>query len=279
MIEHKQLDNGFEYLDVSNNSGCARIAQQGAHLFHYRRTGEKPLLWLSKMSYFETGKAIRGGVPVCWPWFGKHRSENNLPQHGFARTSMWTVVDTNDTDPYATEIVLQLKSSAASLHLWPYRFELQLHVTVGEKLVISLITKNCDKKPFTITSALHSYFAVSDINTVSVKGLENITYFDLLTQKSIVQKGYVQIDGEVDRIYHKVHYPLTIQDQERTIAVEAEGSSSAVVWNPWQDKCSRMGDMEDGAYTTMLCVETANARNDGRTVQAGDKHTLTAILS
>ena len=279
MAVYKTFDNGFEYIDIVNKRGRAKIAVQGAHLFHYERVGEQPLLWVSETSFFEPGKAIRGGVPICWPWFGKHQTDSSLPQHGFARISVWTVVDIQETGDHTTELIFQLKSSARSLQLCPYTFELQLHVTVAGTLTISLTTINCDEKAFTITSALHSYFAVSDIDNVYIEGLDKTRYFDSLTKESIVQKGNVHIAGEVDRIYQNVHYPLTIHDRERTVHIDAQGSSSAVVWNPWKDKCAGMGDMKDDAYTTMLCIETANVLDDGRTLQPGDEHTVTAILS
>jgi len=279
MAVYKTFDNGFEYIDIVNKSGRAKIAVQGAHLFHCERVGEQPLLWVSETSFFEPGKAIRGGVPICWPWFGKHQTDSSLPQHGFVRTSVWTVVDIQETDEHTTELILQLKSSARSLQLWPYIFELQLHVTVAEKLTIALTTKNCDENTFTITSALHSYFTVSDIDNVYIEGLDKTRYFDSLTKESIIQKGNTHIGGEVDRIYQNVRYPLTIHDQKRNVHIDAHGSSSAVIWNPWKEKCARMGDMKDDAYTTMLCIETANALDDARTLLPGDKHTVTAILS
>ena len=279
MAVYRTFDNGFECIEIVNKSGRAKIALQGAHLFHYERVGEQPLLWLSETSFFEPGKAIRGGVPICWPWFGKHQTDSSLPQHGFARTSLWTVVEIHEIDEHATELIFQLKSSAQSLQLWPYTFELQLHVTITGTLTITLTTKNCDEKAFAVTSALHSYFAVSHIDNVYIEGLDNTTYFDALTKESIVQKGNVHIAGEVDRIYQNVHYPLTIHDQERTVHIDAQGSSSTVVWNPWKDKCASMGDMKNDAYMTMLCIETANVLNDGRTLQPDEEHTVTAILS
>jgi glucose-6-phosphate 1-epimerase len=279
MIEHKKFSNGFEYIEISNASACARVALQGAHLFHYERVGHEPLLWLSSKSFFEQGRAIRGGVPICWPWFGKHPTTPDLPQHGFARISMWEPVESRDNDPDVTKLTLQLNSSAKSREQWPYAFELQLHISVGPELTIRLTTKNCDRQPFTITAALHSYFAVSAITNVSVEGLDNIPYFDALTAENKIQKGRVTVQEEVDRVYQQVCYPLTIHDQNRTIQVNAHGSSSAVVWNPWIDKCAAMGDMPDNGYTTMLCIETANALQDIREIAPGAEPSLTAILS
>jgi len=279
MAEHKKFENGFEYIEVTNKSARARIALQGAHLFHYERVGGKPFLWLSETSFFEEGKAIRGGIPICWPWFGKHATEPGLPQHGFARIFVWQLLEVNATDAYSTEVTLQLKTSAESLQLWPYRFELLLHITVSRTLTITLTTKNRDEHPFKIISALHSYFAVSGIDNVYVEGLANTPYFDALTKENRVQQGRVHITEEVDRIYQNVHYPLILHDRDRTLQVDGQGSSSAVVWNPWIDKCAGMGDMPDDGYKTMLCIETANALQDAQMPAPGEEHTLTAVIS
>lgn len=279
MIEQKKLKNGFEYLEISNKKAHAKIALQGAHLFHYQRQGQNPLLWLSEKSFFEAGKAIRGGVPICWPWFGRHKTEKNLPQHGFARNVPWKLLEVREADACSTEITLQLTSSEKSLQLWPYRFELLLQITVCETLGISLTSKNCDNKTCEISSALHSYFAVTNIDNASVEGLENTLYFDALTNKSRTQKGLLSIAEEVDRIYQKVHNPLILHDQTRTVHIEATGSSSAVVWNPWIAKCAKINDMQDIGYQTMLCIETANVLEDARQLVPGEEHTLAAVIS
>jgi glucose-6-phosphate 1-epimerase len=234
---------------------------------------------LSSKSFFEQGRAIRGGVPICWPWFGKHLTNPDLPQHGFARISQWQLVESRDSSSDVTEVILQLNSSAESLELWPHAFELQLSITVGPEVIIKLTTKNCDEQPFTITAALHSYFIVSAIANVSVEGLDSTPYLDALTGENKIQSGAVTVGEEVDRVYQNVRYPLTLHDRDRTIQVNAHGSSSAVVWDPWIDKCTAMGDMPDDGYTTMLCIETANALQDIREIAPGAKYPLTAVLS
>jgi glucose-6-phosphate 1-epimerase len=279
MIVQKTFDNGFEYIEVVNTTARAAIALQGAHLFHYESLDDRPLLWVSKAAFFATGKAIRGGIPICWPWFGKHTTNSRLPQHGFARTSLWELFDQNESDKEQTVVVLRLTDSRESLKLWPYQFELLLTVTIGRKLTIALTSKNCDSQAFTITSALHSYFAVSDIDRVEVEGLDQISYFDALTRENKVQQGNVVITRETDRVYQNVSYPLTIHDQKRTIRINARGSNSAVVWNPWQQKCAAMTDMNNDSYKTMLCVETTNALQDLRILAPGETHTLSAELA
>lgn len=279
MITNKKNTNGFEYLEIENKSASAKVALQGGHLFHYQQQNKKPLLWLSEKSHFETGKAIRGGIPVCWPWFGKHQTELKLPQHGFARTSLFELLESNEPDEHTTELVLQLKSSPETLLLWPYQFQLVMRITVGATLTVALTTINCDSKPFTITSALHSYFAVSHISSVSIQGLDGMKYWDSLTDETKTQRGDIVINEEIDRVYQKTGNSLILHDADRTIQIEQEGSSSAVVWNPWIDKSKRMADMQDDAYGTMLCIETANALKDARRLMPGEEHTLKAVLS
>ena len=278
MIEQKKRDNGFEYIEVRNSRAQAKIALQGAHLFHYQKQGEDPLIWLSKTSFFEPGKAIRGGIPICWPWFGKHPNQK-LPQHGFARTALWELLEVEEASEDETKLTLQLRHLPEHFKLWPHRFELRLHITVGRTLTLALTTTNRDEQSFTITSALHSYFAVSDIQNISIEGLENTPYLDTLTNKQKVQQGRVRITQEVDRIYQQVQGPLTLRDRERTVTIKFAGSTSVVVWNPWIDKCTRMGDMHDGAYKKMVCIETANALDDARTMAPGEEHTLTAVIA
>ncbi|MEA2115541.1 MAG: D-hexose-6-phosphate mutarotase [Thermodesulfobacteriota bacterium] len=279
MIKNKHFINGFRYIEIGNASASANIALQGAHVFHYERVGEKPLLWLSKKSFFEIGKAIRGGVPVCWPWFGKHPTNSELPQHGFARSSVWELLQVKEIDEHTTEVILQLQPSAESLQLWPHKFELLLAITVGRTLTLALTTRNCDAQPFEITSALHSYFAVENIEKVHVEGLADKSYFDKVTGEKRTQQGNLTVCQEVDRVYRKVDYPVTLYDQTRTVHLDAQGSSSVVVWNPWLEKCVAIADMKDDAYKTMLCIEAANASGDARMLAPGEEHTLTSVIS
>ena len=278
MITNKKTSSGFEYLEIQNKSATAKIALQGGHLFHYQQLGKKSLLWLSERSLFQTGKPIRGGIPLCWPWFGKHPRDSSLPQHGFARISLFELLESNEPDEKTTEILLQLRSSTETLTLWPYQFQLLLRITIGPLLTVSLTTRNCDTKSFTITSALHSYFSVSNINYVSVEGLDQTEYLDALTGETKNQQGTIRISEEIDRVYQNTSPPFLLLDRDRTIRIATEGSNSAVVWNPWKAKSMEMADMEDDAYNSMLCIETANAREDARRLAPGKEHTLQVTL-
>jgi glucose-6-phosphate 1-epimerase len=278
MITLKQLSNGFEYLEVHNDVAEAKIALQGAHLFHYERHNEISLLWVSQASAFISGQAIRGGIPLCWPWFGMHASLAHMPQHGFVRTLLWQLIDSSE-HANATTLVLLLKSSDETLALWPYRFELTYTITIGETLTLELITNNCDDKAFTITQALHTYFNISDISNIHVKGLEEKPYFDAVTKRFGAEKGSICIHEEFDRVYQEVTEPVTLVDKHRSVTITNEGSASAIVWNPWIEKCARMSAMEPDSYKTMLCIESANALDDARTIAPNEHHALKTVIT
>lgn len=279
MLTEKYTDQGFPYLLVENSDATAKIALQGAHLFHYQQTDKDPLLWLSKKTLFTTGNPIRGGIPICWPWFGKHPVNPDLPQHGFARTAMFALTEVQEINSGCTEVTLELHHDTATLKLWPHRFRLHVHLRIASNLSLQLRTSNDDSTPFTITSALHSYFGVSHIDRICLQGLHQKPYFDLLSQKNSTQEGALHIDGETDRIYQNITKALLLNDSERSIHIAATGSKSCVVWNPWIDKCKGMKDMNDDAYQTMLCVETTNAREDARRIEPGNSHTLQVMIN
>ena len=266
--------NELEYLEISNDLCSIKIALQGAHIFDFKVKGKAPLLFLSDTSHFKTGKAIRGGVPICWPWFGVHDSDSALPNHGFARTNIWTHISTEEIDKNATKIILELKSSAETEKLWPYHFELQLEIIMSEKLEISLITKNTGSEPFVITQALHTYLLIQDISSACIEGLDQTKYYDKLTDTyNNPQTGKVCFNTEVDRVYENVMKPLSVED----IEVQTIGSNTVVVWNPGKDFKNNFSDLSE--YRTMLCIESANTLNEAVKVEAGDSYLLKTILS
>ena len=275
MTKLKKLSNGFEYLQIQNDSATVKIALQGAHIFEYKRRDED-ILWLSETSDFELGKAIRGGVPICWPAFGMNNPE--LPQHGFARTSLFEFISSVEVDSDTTVVDLRLTHSEDSLKLWNYKFELVLKVTISDKLTMELKTTNLDEKEFKLTQALHSYFKLSDISNAVVKGLNNKPCFDALTNKTNIQNGDITFNQEFDKVFQEVDCELILQDKEKTISINNEGSSSVVVWNPWIDKCSRMSAMKDEAYKEFVCIESANAFEDFVLLKSQESHTLKAII-
>jgi len=277
MIVHKKLANDFAYIEIKNSSAKAKIALQGAHIFHYAREGEEAILWLSEVSDFEYGKAIRGGVPVCWPWFG-FNEDKSLPQHGFARISMWEFIGGDEADEKTTILTFRLTHNEETLKMWHYKFELELKITISDRLTMELKTTNLDDKSFKISQALHTYFTVSHICEATIKGLDKKPYLDALTWKNEVQNGDITFNQEVDRVYQEVDSEMVLKDKNREIYIKNEGSSSVVVWNPWIEKCKRMSAMRDDAYQNMLCIESANAFLDARVVKPNESHILRAII-
>lgn len=277
MIVHKRLADGFEYIEVKNSVAEAKMALQGAHLFHYARVGEEPILWLSEASDFELDKAIRGGVPVCWPWFG-FNEDRTLPQHGFARTSLWEFMCVDEVDAKTTVLTLRLTHDEKTLQMWHYKFLLELKITISDKLSMELKTTNLDENAFKISQALHTYFSVSHISEVVIKGLDKKPYLDALTWKNEIQDGDITFNQEVDRVYQEVDGEIVLGDKNRTIHIKNDGSSSVVVWNPWIEKTLRMSAMKPNAYEYFVCIESANAFDDARVLEPQEIHTLKAVI-
>jgi D-hexose-6-phosphate mutarotase len=254
----------------------------GGHVLSFFPRGHEPVLWVSKQSRFETGKAIRGGIPVCWPWFADHPTGGDIPAHGFVRTALWTVTESEALKDGRTRLGLVISDNNDTRTLWPYLFRLEIDVTVGTMLKVELIATNTGKEAFTCGGALHSYFHVSSISNVVIKGLEGCSYIDKVDEsRRGVQEGSVTIDGETDRIYLEIDGDCLIEDNglQRRIGIAKSGSRTTVVWNPWVDKARAMKDFGDQEYHSMVCVETANAAEDLITVAPGEAHRLQSIIS
>ena len=263
-------------MEIVNKQAKAKISLQGAHIYEYVRSGEKDLLWMSEENSFEKEKAIRGGIPICWPSFGMNNP--NLPQHGFARTTEFMHIATQEIDEDTTQVLLRLVDKASTRALWNYKFELDVIFTISKSLKIELKTTNLDNKSFTITQAFHTYFAISDIENIEIFGLEEKPYFDALKKDIFMQNGSIKITKEFDNVYQEVDKTLLLQDKETTHKINAKGSSSTVVWNPWVEKCKRMSLMKENAYREFVCIETANAFEDFKLIKPQETHSLSVEI-
>ncbi|MEZ5818321.1 MAG: D-hexose-6-phosphate mutarotase [Hyphomicrobiaceae bacterium] len=254
----------------------ALVALHGAQVLNWTHDG-RGLLWLSPIARIRDGKGIRGGIPVCWPWFADHPTDPNKPAHGFVRHRAWSVVATHATSD-GVSLSLATATTDGDREMWPHSAEALVTVTLGEALTVALKTRNTGPNPFPLTEALHTYFRVSDIMNVSVTGLEGRVYLDKLdrfARKS--QAGPILVAEEVDRIYLGDTSRIVLHDSgsERVLVIEGSGSASAVVWNPWTAKTARLGDMgSPDAFRQMICIETANAGDDIVTIGPGETHTL-----
>ena len=277
-LEFIQDAGGLIIARINNKHGQADIALQGAHVMTFQPKGEQPILWLSPVAKLVQGKSIRGGVPICWPWFGAHATDSSFSGHGFARTVPWQVVASAAEPDGSTRLTFELPHSSIPPAQWPHACRTRLDVVVGRKLTIELITENTGQAAFEIGEALHTYFAISDVDDMSITGMEGCTYLDKVgPTQSRIQQGAIKITAEVDRIYLDTEADCLIEDRgwNRRIRIAKRGSRSNVVWNPWIEKSAKMGDFgSDTGYRGMVCVESANAASNVVTIAAGATHTL-----
>jgi D-hexose-6-phosphate mutarotase len=287
IADHIQFHTGtgdLPMVQIDNALGAATICLQGGHVTAFRPRGADEVLWLSPCARFQAGKAIRGGVPVIWPWFGPHPTDVGKPQHGFARLSRWQVLETEARDDGASRLRLQRMNDAETRALWSYPFQLILDINVGTELDIALHCRNIGAEAFDMGAALHSYFAVSDISRTHITGLAGRQYIDQIDGNRIKsQQGELRIDEEVDRIYidTDTENVCMIHDAQRArrIRVIGRGSRSTVVWNPWAAKALAMSDFPNDGYRTMVCIEAANAAADIRRLAPGETHILAQTIS
>ncbi|WP_124951330.1 D-hexose-6-phosphate mutarotase [Sulfuriferula thiophila] len=270
---------GMPVIEITGADASARIAVQGAQVLEWQPAGQQPVLWVSRAAVYQAGKGVRGGVPVCWPWFGA--GDAGKPAHGFVRTRMWQVRETGQNDQ-GVFVKLGIVDDAETRALWNHAFDLELIVMAGKTLTMELVTRNTGDAPFTITDALHTYFRTGDINQTEVSGLDNTPYLDKVTGfGQSTQHGAVTFTGETDRVYLDTKAECVISDNglNRKIYVAKAGSDSTVVWNPWIEKERGFADMAAGEYQEMLCVETCNAATDTITVAPAQSHHLLAKVS
>ena len=259
----------------------AVVALHGAQVLSYVPVNHSEVLWLSPAAKLGTGKAVRGGVPVCWPWFGQHPSDPTKPAHGFARASPWTVTGSAAAKNRA-RIVLAFDAPGTLQSGWPHRAVAEIDITLSDSLTIALSTYNRGVNGLEITQALHTYLAVGDIGAVTIEGFSGTPYLDQLAPGAMQRDaGLVRVSSEIDRIYQACAGPAVVTDEKsaRRIHVAKSGSRSTVLWNPGLDKCARLGDMGAEGYRHMICIEAANAGDDKVTLAPGERHRLTTELS
>jgi len=274
----KESGTALPVLYVKNKFSCASICLQGAHLLSWVPAGGNDVIWMSSQARPQPAKSLRGGIPVCWPWFGAHEKNADYPAHGFARTVMWQLQNVNVLAEGKTQITLKLDMQAMDEHIqtmWPYDCELEYIITLSETLKLELMTKNKSSENIQITQALHSYFNIGDIVKTQLHGLDGLEYLDKPDGfKRKKQQGVVSISEEVDRIYLQTQDDILITAPNKNIRLAAQGSRSTVVWNPWQEMAEKMADLGENGYLKMLCVETANAADDIVSIPAGEQHVL-----
>jgi len=282
-LRFEQDESGFTMVLIDNEHSKAKVSTYGGQILSFQPHNEADdLLYLSEHAVYKDGEAIRGGTPICWPWFGDDTSGLGMPSHGFARNQPWQVVQSQTLTDGSTSITLLLTDTDGSRAVWPHQFELYMEMVVGKKLTLNLTTKNTGTKAFTFTQALHTYFNISDIKQVEVSGLTSKYYLDKLDRFNLkMQEGNIRFDKEVDRIYQAAPYMVHLKDAglKRTVAISSTGGHTTVVWNPWAENAESIKDLDENSYRNFVCVETVNAGDDDVVLAANEQHTLSAVYS
>jgi len=270
-----QLDD-VKVIRVIHDKANAAISLHGGHVLSFTPKGQDDLIWMSKEAIFNPEKAIRGGVPVCWPWFGRIAD----PAHGFARNNEWTLIEHRENDN-GVIVVLGLEASETTKAIWPFEFEARLTVEIGDELRIMLDAKNTDNKAWNCSGALHTYLNVADIASTTITGM-GLTYIDgLQNAKLCTGEDTLSISAAVDRVYTQPENTVSVLDSQRTLTVTNSGHNAAVIWNPWIEGAESMADMNNDGYKTMVCVEStyhATSLEEAQTVEPGNAFTLTTTI-
>ena len=269
---------GLEFLMVTRPDAEAIISLFGAHLIHFAPKNQSPWFWLSREAVLDGSRGIRGGVPICWPWFGPspERVGFGKVQHGFARTSVWQLDGISDASD-GTLLHLSLQDSDESRTLWPHRFTLEYDLLIGNELTLMLTTRNEDDTPLLYNAALHSYFSIATPESVTISGL-GPRYLDKLAQGREKSSDTFALNQAIDRIYTQPEGSNQLQTGTHELLLQHGNADSVVVWTPWIDGARAMNDANDDAWTQMVCVETAITSPAGVRVQANDEHSFSVTI-
>jgi glucose-6-phosphate 1-epimerase len=266
-VRLSDADPSYPVFEIDHPTCTARVALHGAHVMSWRPASEEEVLYLSPDAIYKEGKAIRGGIPVCWPWFNAHPADASQPSHGLVRGRLWEFLEAAEDAGGVT----------IRFGIW----NAELTVKAGEELEVVLESKNVSEVPVVVSGALHTYLGVSDISQVRVVNLDGCTYLDTVGERqNRIQKGDVVFDREVDRIYESSSSILLVDDLSgRTILIEKAGSPSTVVWNPWVEKAAALADLPDDGYLKFCCIEAAIANDRAEIVMPGASHVLMTRIS
>ena len=272
--------SGLPKVRITTPEVVGEIYLHGAHVTSWKPAGRDEVLFLSSQSRFEDGRAIRGGVPVCFPWFGGKADDPQAPAHGFVRTKAWQLESITQA-PGGVTVSMLTESDEGTKKWWPAEFRLTHRVTFGSQLTLELAATNTGTMPLRFEEALHAYYRVGDVEKARVRGLDGVHYSDKTdSNREKAQDGDIAIVSETDRVYQNNSGPIEITDPvlHRRIVVKKENSRTTVVWNPWVQKALSFSDFAKDEWKEMICVETANAADNAVHLAPGASRKLTASI-
>ena len=283
VLDFVETGHGLVKARISLDGVTGEFYLQGAQVTAWQPPGERPVLFTSPNSAFASGRAIRGGIPIIFPWFGPSRHTPTAPQHGFARTATWHLDGVETAGSGSLTLTLSLADGDVGSPFWPEPFRALYTVTFAQTLSLCLAVQNRAKHPIVFEEALHSYFAISDIAEVGISGLAGTSYIDKTdaARRKLQTTDLVTITAETDRVYLDTPRQCLIEDRgwRRRIGIEKDGAASSVVWNPWAEKAAAMVDLGDPAWRGMVCVESGNIADNEVRLAADAEHQMSAAIS
>lgn len=272
-VEFADTEGGLSKAQIALDGMTGELFLQGAQLTAWQPTGQRPVIFTSPKAVFAPGKAIRGGVPLIFPWFGPHPTDPGAPQHGVVRAAPWRL-DSVERDSAAVTLTLSLA---------PDDFVLTYHVTFGRELRLALTVRNAAARERGFEEALHTYFAVSDVGQIAVSGLEASRFIDKTANFALCAPAGapLTLSKETDSVYLDVAGAVSVQDPGfgRRIVIAKDGAASTIVWNPWPEKAAAMADLGAANWRSMICVETGNVADNRVTLAPGAEHLMAARIA
>jgi glucose-6-phosphate 1-epimerase len=267
---------GLPRVSITTPAATAEIYLHGAQITSWRPPGAEEVIFLSKESQWEGGRAIRGGVPICFPWFRNKADDPKAPAHGFVRSKAWQL-DSLESDGEVTTVSLSTASDEATRAWWPHDFHLVHRLNIGETLVQELVMTNSGMTPLRFEEALHTYYRVGEAEMLRIHGLEGVAFLDNTDGNREKQlEGDIAFTAQTDRAYLDTTHAVEIVDPvlRRRIRLEKENSRTTVVWNPWSTGAQSMADLGGDEWRTMACVEASNIRAFAVELAPGEQHTM-----
>ncbi len=274
-------DGGLARVVITSPLAHGEMYVHGAHVTSWRPAGNEEVLFLSSKSRWEEGQAIRGGIPICFPWFRGKADDPHAPAHGFVRTRSWQLYSIVENNA-GVAVTMFTESDEQTRQWWPAKFRLVHRATFGSELKLELICINTGKTPLHFEEALHTYNRVSDVGVVHLRGLDGARFLDNTdSNKEKTQLGDVTIVSQTDSAYinNKNGVDLLDPKMRRRIRLEKGNSSTTVVWNPWQESASKLRDLGDGEWKQFLCVEASNIIGGAIMLAPEKEYTMSAVLS
>jgi glucose-6-phosphate 1-epimerase len=274
-------NGGLWRIQITGSGAEGEMYLHGAHVTSWKPGGNDEVLFLSTKSRWQEGQAIRGGIPICFPWFRAKTDDPKAPAHGFARTKGWQL-ESIVQGGREVQISMSLESDEQTRRWWPGEFRLLYRVVLGPELILELVCTNTGKTDLRFEEALHTYNRVADVANVRLRGLDTVHYLDNNDSNKVhVQQGDVKIALATDNAFAGTRDDVELIDPQlrRRIRLKKSNSLTTVVWNPWREGAARLGDLGDGEWTQFLCVEASNILTASVSLAPGEEHKMTAVLS